>query len=135
MAREGILRSRVSEPKQFYIYILLCKSFVYRLNILMNTTIKAKIIVYCYNYNNQYSCFMCPSRNHYQCTTWEMPWPLDGSMGEECTIKLLCCHHTFLPFLPLLKFLMPVIICLPYCTCDMHAFLLSYFFCLSFNLK
>ena len=41
-------------------------------------------------------------------------------MREECTIKLLYCHHTFLPFLALLKFLMPAIICLPYCTCDIH---------------
>ena len=55
---EGILKNWVSEPKQFYMYILLCKSFMYRLHILMNTTSKAIVIVYCFNYNNQYSRFM-----------------------------------------------------------------------------
>ena len=38
-----------------------------------NTTSKATIIVYCYNYNNlSIVVFMCPSPKHYQCATWKM---------------------------------------------------------------
>ena len=66
------------EPKQFYMHILHCKSFMYRVYILMksldkwNSTSKAAIIAYCYNYC-QYSFLVCPSPNFYQCATREMP--------------------------------------------------------------
>ena len=74
---ERILSSYMSEPKQFCLHILHCKSFMYRLYILMksldkwNTTSEADIIVYCFNYN-QYSCLVCPSPKFYQYATWEM---------------------------------------------------------------